>query len=137
MNGIERIRILASEVKDKALLKVVEYLLSRQDMNDKYLNEDKSLKQMINFIKDLARKQASGGVAMVEDEVVYSWAIHYWDETNENLKLEKATDDTRKDTEVEEVKEALSKPKSKAKKNWCAEGQLTLFDISDMQCTSK
>ena len=47
MEGIERIKILASEVKDTALLKIVDYLLSRKDMNDKYLNEEKSLKQMV------------------------------------------------------------------------------------------
>ena len=82
MEGIERIKALASEIKDPALLKVVEYLLSREDMNDKYLNESKSLKSMVDFIKGQAKKQAKNGMAMIEDEVVYGWAIHYWDENN-------------------------------------------------------
>ena len=52
MLGIERIKILGSEVKDKALLKVIEYLVSREDMNEKYLNEEKSLREeLVIFIR--------------------------------------------------------------------------------------
>lgn len=122
MNGIERIKILASEVKDKPLLKIIEYLLTRDDMDEKYLNEDKNLSQMIEFIKSSAQKDAKNGIAMIEDEVVYGWAIHYWDESNENLKLEKAKDETIEQKEVKKVK------KPSAKKEWNPEGQLTLFD---------
>ena len=91
MLGIERIKILGSEVKDKALLKVIEYLVSREDMNEKYLNEEKSLKQMVEYIKSEAKKQAVNGMAMIEDEEVYGWAIHYFDETNEKLGLKVET----------------------------------------------
>ena len=117
MEGIERIKALASEIKDPALLKIVEYLLSREDMNDKYLNESKSLKKMVDFIKGQAKKQAKNGMAMIEDEVVYGWAIHYWDENNKDLDIKE---------EPEEVKEV--KPIKKVqKKEWVAEGQLSLF----------
>lgn len=132
MNGIERIRVLSSEIKDKALLKIIEYLLSREDMNEKYLNEDKSLKQMVDFIKSLAQKEAKNGMAMIEDEVVYGWAIHYWDESNESLKLEKAK--IEKETEKEEPEKIIKKPTKKKSttdttEKWKAEGQLTLFDF--------
>ena len=132
MNGIERIRVLSSEIKDKALLKIIEYLLSRDDMNEKYLNEDKSLKQMVEFIKSLAQKEAKNGMAMIEDEVVYGWAIHYWDESNESLKLEKAK--IEKETEKEEPEKIVKKPTKKKSttdttEKWKAEGQLTLFDF--------
>lgn len=120
MEGIERIKALASEIKDPALLKVVEYLLSREDMNDKYLNESKSLKSMVDFIKGQAKKQAKNGMAMIENEVVYGWAIHYWDENNKDLDIKEEPE------EAEEVKEV--KPIKKVqKKEWVAEGQLSLF----------
>ena len=32
MKGIERIKVLASEIKDEALLQIVNYLLTRVDM---------------------------------------------------------------------------------------------------------
>ena len=122
MEGIERIKILASEIKDKPLLKIIEYLLTREDMNEKYLNEEKSLKQMVEFIKNNAKKQAQNGIAMIEDETVYSWAIHYFDETNKDLELSK---EDKQDTKKEEIK----KPTVKKENKWIAEGQLSLFDV--------
>ena len=121
MKGIERIKILASEIKDKPLLKIIEYLLTREDMNEKYLNEEKSLKQMVEFIKKNAKKQAQNGIAMIEDETVYSWAIHYFDETNKDLELSSDKQDTKK--------EEIKKPTVKKENKWIAEGQLSLFDV--------
>lgn len=120
MEGIERIKVLASEIKDKPLLKIIEYLLTRTDMNDKYLNEEKTLKQMVEFIKNNAKKHAQNGIAMIEDESVYGWAIHYFDETNKDLEL---SNENKQDT----VKEEIKKPIKKENK-WVAEGQLSLFE---------
>lgn len=124
MEGMERIKILASEIKDKAVLKIVEYLISRNDMNEKYLNEEKSLKEMINFIKSEAKKEAQNGIAMIEDEKVYGWAIHYFDETNKNLGLSSDKSNEIKEEKKDEVVEEVPK---KIKKEWTPEGQLTLF----------
>lgn len=124
VKGIERIKILASKVKDKAVLKIVEYLISRTDMNEKYLNEEKSLKQMINFIKSEAKKEAQNGIAMIEDEKVYSWAIHYFDETNKDLGLDS---DKNKETKEEKKDKVVEGTPKKIKKEWTPEGQLTLF----------
>jgi hypothetical protein len=120
MEGIERIKVLASEIKDKPLLKIIEYLLTRTDMNDKYLNEEKTLKQMVEFIKNNAKKHAQNGIAMIEDETVYSWAIHYFDETNKDLEL---SNENKQDIVKEEIKKPIKK------ENKCvAEGQLSLFE---------
>lgn len=128
MNGIERIKILSAEITDKPLLKIVEYLLSREDMNDKYLNEEKSLSQMISYIRSAAKKQAKNGVAMIEDEVVYGWAIHYFDETNIDLGLDKKVDkieleDDDSKTIENKQKKIISK---KSKQDVIPEGQLQL-----------
>lgn len=118
--GLERIKKLSAKVKDKAVLKIIDYLLSRKDMNEKYLNEEKSLTQMIEFIKAKAKEKATNGVAMIEDDEVYSWAIHYFDESNKDLKISK----TKSDVEVKEEKKSTVKKN----KNWIPEGQLSLFD---------
>lgn len=118
--GLERIKKLSAEVKDKAVLKIIDYLLSRKDMNEKYLNEEKSLTQMIEFIKAKAKEKATNGVAMIEDDEVYSWAIHYFDESNKDLKISKI----KEDVEVKEEKKSTVKKN----KNWIPEGQLSLFD---------
>ena len=125
MDGIERIKILSSEIKDDALLSIIDYLLSRKDMNDKYLNEEKNLKQMIDFIMSEAQKKAKANRAIVKDEVVFGWAIHYWDESNENLKIE---DVITKDS-APNIKTSKEKKKKNNNDNWQPEGQLTLFDV--------
>ncbi len=140
MDGIERIKVLASEIIDDDLKKITDYLITREDMNEKYLNEEKSIKQMVNFInntakKELSKKGKSGFVGQfISDEVVFGWAIHYWDESNESLGLNK------KETEVESAKELTEDSSEKDEKvekivpvkndkpKWVAEGQLTLFD---------
>lgn len=124
MNGIERIKVLASEVKDEAVLEIVKYLISRTDMNDKYLNEEKSLKQMIDFIANEAKKKSENNMAMIKDDVVFGWAIHYWDEDNKDLDL--SSSDKVKNIEKKE-KVVQEKTNKVVKKDWTPEGQLTLF----------
>lgn len=130
MDGIERIKILASEVKDEQVLEIINYLLTREDMNEKYLNEEKSLKQMLEFIGQEVKKQfksisIGSGVQMscVSNEQVYSIAIHYWDESNKNLKLNSANED--KETNEENVVKKIENKSNR--KDWISEGQLTLF----------
>ena len=133
MEGIERIKILSSDIKDEQLKSIIDYLLSRTDMNDKYLNEEKSLSQMIKFIMREANEKLKkvsingGSVAYATDEMVFSWAIHYWDESNSNLNL-----DSKKEEENDTnspVKSVQNKRKPGKKEEWVSEGQLTLFDM--------
>ncbi len=127
MEGIERIKVLASEVKDDALLAIIDYLISRKDMNEKYLNEEKSLKQMIDFIMSEAKKKAKDNRAIVKDEVVFGWAIHYWDEPNDKLELNEVEKIAAKSSK--KVATVTSKKTESKTKNWQPEGQLSLFDM--------
>lgn len=124
LDGIERIKILAKEVKDKSLLKIIDYLLTRNDMNDKYLNEEKSLSQMIQYIKAEAKKRAINGVAVIEDEEVYNLAIHYFDEANSNLKINNNVN--LKETKLSEKSVLKRNKETNKKKQYIPEGQLSL-----------
>lgn len=130
MKGIERIKILSSDIKDEQLKSIIDYLLSRTDMNDKYLNEEKSLSQMIKFIMREANEKLKkvsidgGSVAYATDEMVFWWAIHYWDESNSNLNL-----DNKKIEKEENDTNSPVKQKPGKKEEWVSEGQLTLFDM--------
>lgn len=129
--GIKRIKALASEITDKATIKIIEYLCKRSDMDDKYLTEEKSIKQMLNFIKTEAKKKAENNIAIIEDNDVYSWAIHYWDETNEALGIKNEENETVQESSKEEREEytkELKKVDTK-RKNWVPEGQLSLFEL--------
>jgi hypothetical protein len=46
----------------------------------KYKDPKHNLEDCMKSIKEQARKQAVNGCAMIEDVVVYGWAVHYYDE---------------------------------------------------------
>ena len=91
MEGIERIKKLSQEQKDSNIKRVAEYLINREDMNEKYLNEEKNLIDMWDYIKEQAKNKAINGCAVIEDEEVYGLAVHYFDETNESLGIKTNT----------------------------------------------
>ena len=49
MNGFDRLKEQVKGQEDSALNQVIEYLISRDDMEQKYLNEEKNVKEMCNF----------------------------------------------------------------------------------------
>lgn len=118
MTGIERLKKLVEGQEDKALLKIVNYLISREDLDVFYLNEEKSLKQMVDYIKDLAKKQAKNGYCYVDDEEVYEWAVTYFSKSNEELNIKNTSIPTPK---KEENKQVIPEKET--------HGQLTLFDM--------
>lgn len=103
MTGVERLKSMVVEGPlKKPLFKIYMYLKTRNDMEEKFLNPEKSMTQMYDYIKEQVRKQAVDGVAMIEDAVVYGLAIHYFDESNEDLGLNKKVEEIKK---VEPIKE--------------------------------
>lgn len=52
-----------------------------------YAKENKNIKDCCAYITGRAKKEASGGCAVISDEEVFGWAIHYYDE--DNIKIEK------------------------------------------------
>lgn len=102
MDGIERIKKLSQEQKDANIKKVAEYLINREDLNEKFLNEEKNLKDMWEYIKKQAKEKAVNGCAVMEDEEVYGLAVHYFDETNEALGIKTSKKET-KVTKQEEI----------------------------------
>ena len=90
MDGIKRLAQMLEGQKDKYLINIVNHLMLHTELNQAFLNEEKNLKDMAQYIKDNARKQATSGVAVIEDDVVYKWAMDYFVKTNEELKIKKA-----------------------------------------------
>ena len=116
MEGIERIKRLSQEkyeeISEKAIKRIAEYLVN---IDEKFLNEDKNLQSMYDYIhKEAQRRRES----CMDDEEVYSLAVHYWDESNEDLgiaaskKKESKTEEIKTEQPVEE-KKADEGPKHK------------------------
>lgn len=115
MEGIERIKKLSQEQKDSNIKKVAEYLINREDMDEKYLNKEKDLTGMWNYITEQARKKAQNGCAVMEDKEVYNLAIHYFDETNEALGISKVSKATKKEENPKKVDKQENQPKEEKK----------------------
>lgn len=111
MTGFERLKGQVKDQEDKALLQTIDYLLSREDMEQKYLNEEKTVEEMAKFIKDKARKYMKNGWNYITNEVVYAWAVMYFSLPNSFLKIEK------KDTNNSKTKTKTSSKKEISKNN--------------------
>lgn len=108
MEGIKRINDMAKGQKDFVLLEIVKYLASRSDMNEKYLNKEKSLKGMAAYIqgeiiKDFCKRMDTKSPESFAQEVKYGkkslkclavgmseqrtfeLAINYFNKSNEEL----------------------------------------------------
>lgn len=103
MNGIERLSEMIKGQKDKYLQIIVNHLMLQTEMSEAFLNEEKNLKDMATYIKDLARKQATNNVAVIEDEVVFKWAKDYFNKPNEELGIKKI--EAKNITETVEIDE--------------------------------
>ena len=89
MTGRKRLSEMIKGQKDKSLIKIVTYLMLQTDIEQEFLKEEKDLREMAEYIKDLARKEATNGVAIIEDEIVYSWAKEYFIKSNKELGIKK------------------------------------------------
>ena len=86
MDGYNRIKeqYLALTEKEDALKKITLFLI-KQPNSTLYLNEEKNLTEMMDYIKNLAKEKAVNNVAVIEDMTVYNWAIDYFSKSNKEL----------------------------------------------------
>lgn len=89
MTRIERLKTLVQGTNNPSLHKVISYLETRPDMDSYYLSEEKTPDQMWEFITKKARAQSVNNCAVIDDKIVYVWAISYFLATNEALGLNK------------------------------------------------
>ena len=90
MNGYERLKQLyLKDYQNKSVISIVKFLLSQKDMGEKYLNDEKSISQMNEYISKKAKDYAINNVAIIEDDKVYNWALEYFNNSNEELGLNK------------------------------------------------
>lgn len=89
MNGFDRLREQIEGKKNPALVATVDYLLTRDDMENKYLNEEKNIEEMEDFINANANKTKDNRWTYVTNEVVFAWAVMYYSFPNSFLKIEK------------------------------------------------
>lgn len=103
MEGIQRLAKMLEGQKDKYLIIIVNHLMLQTEMDEAFLNEEKNLKDMAEYIKGLAKKEMSGGVAVIEDERVFQWAKDYFNKSNQELGIKKVKLEKGKHGDVTKV----------------------------------
>lgn len=90
MKGYDRIKklYLEGQHKDKALIKIVRYLMTKSGMDAVYANESKNLENMMKYINMKAEEYAVNNVAVIEEDEVYKWASKYFTEPDSVLGLQ-------------------------------------------------
>ena len=124
MEGITRIKEMAKGQKDPILLAIVQYLISREDMNFNYLNEEKNLKEMVAYIEGQILKEYCekmniknpsshakeikyNGTSIrclavgMSEERTYELAINYFSKSNKELGI-KPEEKEKKENKIEE-----------------------------------
>lgn len=83
---------------------------------ERYNDKSKSLDKCIEYITSEARKQAKNGCAAIEDEIVYGWAVHYYQEkfvmVEKGVKAKVVAQHTSKTTDIKPIKALVKDKKS-------------------------
>lgn len=135
MDGIKRLSEMVNGQKDKYLNIIVNHLMLQTELDAAFLNKEKNLKDMATYIKDLARKEATNNVAVIEDNVVFQWAKDYFIKSNKELGIKKenkkVTDnikrETNKDDEFGSIFDTITPEKVTDKKEEIE--QISLFGV--------
>lgn len=126
MEGIEKLEKEVLEMDDYNVTQIFNYLKTRIDLQDKFNNSEKSTKEMYEYVCDNARKRMKNYVAMVQDNLVYLWAVKYFLKSNEELGIEKQEITEIKTNEASETKvETINKKEVKKKE----QTQISLFNV--------
>lgn len=98
----------------------------------KYEKSGKDIEGCCRYIKSEARKQAQNGCAVIKDDEVFGWAVHYFDEG-----LTAPKDSPRAEVKVAPTAEmpkkavSLANEKPKAKKGSDDGLMMSLFDFAE------
>lgn len=130
MNGFEKLQSQMENQNDPALKQVIEYLLSRKDMEPNYLKEEKTVEGMCDFIQKKGIKQIKSSWNYISDSLVYSWAIMYFSLPNSFLGIVDKEGTTKKSTDAQKSNHknnVVSLQDSKKKIEEKSQKQLSLF----------
>lgn len=113
MSGIERLEAEVLEINNYNISVIFDYLKTREDLYEKFDNEEKTMDGLYDYIYSKAEKLRYKNMAMVDNKLVYIWSINYFLKTNDELgiKPKRVMPPT-----PSEVLEKANKKKEEAKK---------------------
>lgn len=97
--------------------------MASEDINfaARYALKTKSLDKCIKYIFQEAKKQAQNDCSAIEDDIVFGWAAHYYQEDDVEPKESPFMKSTAMQSDIKPIKAVVSKQKKEYK-------ELNLFD---------
>lgn len=93
------------QAKNPSIIRIANHLIAKASedalLQTTFDKPNKSLDEMYKYVTSEARKQAVAGSACIDDETVYGWAQHYYDEDSIVMNVITKQKDTK--AKVEEV----------------------------------
>lgn len=108
---------------------ILDYLeqYHKDELDKAKLDKEKSAKKLMQYIFSKARQEIKENAGMIEDDIVFGWAIHYLVEDNEIINNEKLPELKTNEAKISKVEtKETSKPKEIKKDD---ENQVSLFDF--------
>ncbi len=126
MEGIERLENETVELNNYSITKIFNYLKTRTDLYEKFKSKEKSMDQMYDYIYNKAEKHQYKRMAMIDDPVVYLWAVTYFCKTNKELGIEEKKVISPTPTKVSDKREEKVEEKKEIKKE--KNNQMSIFE---------
>ena len=123
MEGKERLEQETIEMNNYNVVLIFNYIQDKDELQEKFDNEEKTIKGMYEFICGKAKTLAQNGVAAVNDKVVYLWAITYFCKSNEELGIKKEEKKIKSATDAS--KESISNKEKGIKES---DEQVSIFE---------
>lgn len=128
------------ETNNESMKKVGQYLLERasadKTIEKAIVDKEVDLKDVYDYITEQAREKAVNGCAMVENEEVYGWAVHYVIDEPKKEKTAEKTEEKKTYVPTKTTTKPVKTVKKEAKKiEEPKDEQLDLFgnyDLSDL-----
>ena len=123
------LNLTAKGDNEKIILQYLENNVS-EVLAEKINSGTKTLADCWKFITECARKQAKDGCACIRDDVVFGWAIHFFEEDSIKPEPPKKEYINQKMPNGDTVRvEAKKKPEPVEEKSELEKAQITLFDL--------
>lgn len=114
------INLEANNAYEKAVLTYLQENAS-ETLIEKINAGSKTLEQCFGYIREQAQKQQTNGCAMIEDKVVYGWAIHFFEE--DDIKCESHPKASKPTSAPKQTAKSIKPADNKG------EEQLSLFSL--------
>ena len=127
------LNLTAKNGNEKIILQYLENNAS-EVLAEKINSGKKTLADCWKFITECARKQAKDGCACIQDDVVFGWAVHFFEE--DSIKPEppkkEYINQTMPNGQVKRVEAKKKEPvkEEKEEDSWLERAQISIFDLA-------